>query len=163
MAMAAQRSWHPAFRPNSMADLIESVNTENAEWTSQPSASHSRLEENFMEKSPITQPLEHHGLSLGNAWEDHEVKPQSESRTLPYHDIDSTDPQAGPESSTEIPTRDEYSPEIAHEGEKTDYPSEAQTPNKHSSTMSFARTVSDDVTWGEEEDEVDASWNAQSR
>ena len=49
-------------------------------------------------------------------------------------------------------------PELAKE-EKADFPSEGPThENKHLSTMSFARTVSDEVNWGED-DEVDPEWN----
>lgn len=43
--------------------------------------------------------------------------------------------------------------------EKADFPSEGPSnDSKHLSTMSFARTVSHDVSWGED-DEVDPEWN----
>jgi hypothetical protein len=49
-------------------------------------------------------------------------------------------------------------PETAEE-EKADFPSEGPPhENKHLSTMSFARTVSEEVNWGED-DEVEAEWN----
>ena len=38
--------------------------------------------------------------------------------------------------------------------EKADFPSEGPTPSKHMSTMSFTRTVSEDVNWAEEEDDT---------
>jgi len=38
--------------------------------------------------------------------------------------------------------------------QKADFPSEGPTPSKHMSTMSFTRTVSEDVNWAEEEDDT---------
>jgi len=44
------------------------------------------------------------------------------------------------------------------EGDKANFPSEG--PNHRTKHMSFARTVSDEVNWGED-DEVDPKWNIQ--
>jgi len=38
--------------------------------------------------------------------------------------------------------------------QKADFPSEGPTPSKHMSTMSFTRTVSEDVSWAEEEEDM---------
>jgi len=40
------------------------------------------------------------------------------------------------------------------EEQKADFPSEGPTPSKHMSTMSFTRTISEDVNWAEEEDDI---------
>jgi len=54
----------------------------------------------------------------------------------------------------ESPEHNHTSNQDCMEDEKADFPSEGPTPSKHMSTMSFTRTVSEDVNWAEEEDDI---------
>lgn len=54
----------------------------------------------------------------------------------------------------ENPEHNDASSQHLEQDQKADFPTEGPTPNKHISTMSFARTVSEDVNWAEEEDDV---------
>ncbi|KAG0648532.1 transport sec16 [Hyphodiscus hymeniophilus] len=161
--MPSESSWHPAFMPNSTAETSPITPT-----NIQQSA--------LAEPDPLLQKSNPTSITqLSNL-----QSPETGADNAPDHDVEGlveddtahseltnlrnelTTSLANPEGVEldENPLHDEIPNEDGAEEEKAGFPSEGPAPNKHLSTMSFARTVSDDVNWGEDDD-VDPEWNIQ--
>lgn len=159
--MTTEGSWHPAFMPNSAADII-------TRETLQPS--------NPPEVEPILGAVEPFAPSTPEA---RGTIPGQQVEGSDIDGLEGKDNDAHPEldhlrnaltTSLASPGGVELDESPLHNGtsntdtipeEKAAFPSEGPTPSsKHLSTMSFARTVSEEVSWGED-DEVDPEWNIQ--
>lgn len=146
-------SWHPAFMPNSAADLASKELTRPSSPTPAP--------DHHLESAepPHTHPAT---VDSNDAEEvmipEHEDTPQHPEPTNLENapttalaspgavELDETQPPNG------IPEQDA----ISEDGR--DNTPEGSTANKHMSTMSFARTVSEEVSLGEDDD-IDPEWN----
>jgi len=155
-------SWHPAFMPNSAADIIYNEPVQPSDHMAPPTSS----EALDLNPVPPPAPAELHSQSV---IENNSIEPAPVESDNGHAELDSlrdalTTSLASPGGVEldENPSYDggEFHAEEVQE-EKADFPSEGPASfNKHLSTMSFARTVSEDVNWGEE-DEVDPEWNLQ--
>ncbi|TVY37034.1 COPII coat assembly protein [Lachnellula occidentalis] len=152
-------SWHPAFMPNSSADIIHT--------------------EPILESHSSTFPTEH--AILEDSKPDSSMNPSKiDTQELPADALEDSEPIPGNTAHPELPNlRDALATSLASPGgvemdesplhngitmpetaeeDKADFPSEAPSnESKHLSTMSFARTAQE-VNWGED-DEVDPEWN----
>ncbi|TVY83686.1 COPII coat assembly protein sec16, partial [Lachnellula suecica] len=162
---SASASWHPAHMPNSSADTI------HTESTPEPSSSTALAAEAILEHpNPETSFPSSELNTEESAEEVVHAEPDSET---------AQDNTGHPELSTlrdaletslaspggvemdESPFHNGASNPEAVEEDKADFPSEGPSnESKHLSTMSFARTVSGEVNWAED-DEADSEWNLQ--
>lgn len=156
--MGTESSWHPAFMPNTASDIItkETVRLSNP---SSPNAE--RLPESgipaFQSETQVREltpdQVEDPG-SEGPGREDNGRHPElSNLRDALTTSLASP----GGVELDENPSHNGASNKEIITDDKADFPS-VGPPNKHLSTMSFARTVSQEVSWGED-DEVDPEWN----
>lgn len=154
-------SWHPALMPNSIAGTATRPEPEE-ESSPQFETPHQSHPEAI--PSPDARDLpaaaEEQGLaqeSVLNKDDHSELDNLRDALTTSLASPGGVELDENPWHNGEEQVDDE-------EHEKGDFPSEGPTSeniqNKHLSTMSFARTVSDDVNWGED-DEVDPQWNIQ--
>jgi hypothetical protein len=161
--MPSESSWHPAFMPNSTADIIDS----RPPHTQQESASELHP---FKRPDPtsITPPLNtHSSAGATDHVPDHGAEEEIENNiahpelTNLRNALTTSLASPGGVELDESPLHNGTSNHDGVEEEKADFPSEGPTPpNKHLSTMSFARTVSHEVNWNED-DNVDPDWNIQ--
>ncbi|CZS92992.1 related to SEC16 Multidomain vesicle coat protein [Rhynchosporium agropyri] len=158
---SAHSSWHPAFMPDSKS---ESIATEALKTSSSllptPEAS---LEPQLEPAPAASNPVEAEALEGENLVVDQDAGDNSEHPELGnLHDALAT--------SLASPGGVELDESLYHNGteqestddfDKADFPSERPYhENNRLSTMSFARTVTDDVNWGDD-DELDPQWNTQ--
>ncbi|KAG9228546.1 Sec23-binding domain of Sec16-domain-containing protein [Amylocarpus encephaloides] len=159
-SMAA--SWHPALMPNSSADVVESQSIQSSYMSAMP------VDEPQVEASkPHPHPVPAHtGIeerseiqnSEPSSWPSTDNVEYGESYGLPdeltgsLHSKGVIDVEEAP---AQTPSKAEDHAPIETAEFHTESPNHE---NKHLSTMSFARTVSEDVNWGED-DEVDPEWN----
>jgi COPII coat assembly protein SEC16 len=198
-------SWHPAFMPNSSADVIATQSTEqphssplNPEPIFEPSKPDLTARTANLDATSNIKDLDNSGLSregladepLFGSRKTAPLELPVPSPSKPQHAVEESVEVQQPvteavEDNTEHPEinnlRDALATSltgpsgveldegpihngISHadiiEGDKANFPSEG--PNHKNKHMSFARTVSDEVNWGED-DEVDPQWNIQQR
>jgi hypothetical protein len=165
IAMSTESSWHPAFMPNSAADLIpkgatqpsntaplQDITPQAVNLTPTPPPSNPASEKIISDtkQSAVTQEKTLEDNGDGNS----ELANLRDALTTSLASPGGVELEENPLDNVSSST------DIA-QAEKADFPSEGPIPhNKHSSTMSFARTVSQEVNWGEEDD-VDPEWNIQ--
>ncbi|KUJ11534.1 uncharacterized protein LY89DRAFT_624895 [Mollisia scopiformis] len=160
MPSESSSPWHPAFMPNSEADLIatkKSAESTHASSQPEPTPESPKAE-------PVTSPLTvdtEHGLEeqveeIEHNGADNDGHPElSNLRDALATSLASP----GGVELEESPLHNEVQPPEPEEQERADFPSEEPSnESKHLSTMSFTRTVSHEVNWGED-DEVDPEWN----
>lgn len=158
-------SWHPALMPNSLADIIETKG-------SPVFAGALPVEQQTIEASSTEASAP--GLDPESLEEGSHIAPTAKSDTkqldeiTTHNDLDnlrnalttSLSSPGGVELE-EAPVHNGIEVPQPAEENKAEFPSEGpKHENKHLSTMSFARTVSEDVNWGEDDD-VDPEWNIQ--
>ncbi|KAF4627741.1 hypothetical protein G7Y89_g10412 [Cudoniella acicularis] len=156
-------SWNPALMPNSSEDTIVTKSMQSSQANTSPSPEPvpetSNPEPDAQSSEPhIEEAATSNGAVVESAIESMQEEPHRELDNLRNALTTSLSSPGGVELE-ESPSHNG----IAHEDHVTkdvaDFPSEGPTNgNKHLSTMSFARTVSDEVNWGED-DEVDPEWN----
>jgi hypothetical protein len=156
-------SWHPAFMPNSAADII-AKSTQAPESSSLETLAQSLESSKSYPPAPEPSLEAHQGISKQLEVQPPKVESIEDNTTHP----ELTNLRNALETSLASPGGVELDENPLHNGtshhevlgdEKAGFPSEGPTPsNKHLSTMSFARTISEEVTWGED-DEVDPEWN----
>lgn len=161
---SSSASWHPAFMPNSAADVIHTQSTLEPHSSPSPTQHHilediksdpSIIQSNTNTEEPAEPPVE--AEPCAEPIQDNTAHPElSNLRDALATSLASP----GGLEMDESPLHNGISKLETAEEEKADFPSENPTTNetKHLSTMSFARTVSEEVTWGED-DEVDPEWN----
>lgn len=162
--MPSEASWHPAFMPNSLADIIPKTATP-------PLDPAPAVDTPVESAKPISPPL--------TPTFNHEPLPADlvQENGVSEWDADADDNTGHPELTN---LRNALSTSLASPGgvefdeppfqngaaehdpitqDKADFPSKGPSPaNKHVSSMSFARTVSDEVSLGDD-DEFDTEWN----
>lgn len=158
--MPSEASWHPAFMPNSAADII-SKKAPPSEPTSAPGH---RLEVETAKSipPPLASSLDTHGVPDEDVQEIETLEDNGNTRHPELANLRSalTTSLASPGGVEfdDVPFPNRL-PEDPITQDKADFPSTDPTAaNKHVSTMSFARTVSQEVSLGED-DEVDHDWN----
>ncbi|KAH8682816.1 Sec23-binding domain of Sec16-domain-containing protein [Tricladium varicosporioides] len=155
-------SWHPALMPNSVADIIQTKSMQSSHPSPLSSTEHHPEEPLAVQESHSSEFLSRdseisNGIPAGSAVESIQDE-QPELNDLRNALTASLASPGGVEmdespSHNGISRREEIGDDVA------DFPSEGPShANKHMSTMSFARTVSEEVNWGED-DEVDPEWN----
>jgi hypothetical protein len=158
--MPSESSWHPAFMPNSTADIIPTKPTDNQREA--PFYTHSLL------KTPDHTPTTSASAVTADKEADHGVEQGLPVDSAAHPELASlryalSTSLASP-GGVELDENPLHNGKFNHDSiadEKAGFPSEGPTPpNKHLSTMSFARTVSHEVNWGEDDD-VDPGWNIQ--
>ncbi|TAQ90694.1 hypothetical protein B7494_g977 [Chlorociboria aeruginascens] len=149
-------SWNPAHMPNSTADLIQTippVPRQSKLVEADGASQHVPVIDNYSVKATDT---DLHKTDDGGDNEGHPELPKLRNAL---------------ETSLGSPGGVEMDEDIVHngfsktdiQGEKLDFPSTGPAnESKHFSTASFARTVSHEVSWGED-DEVDPEWKLQRR
>ncbi|TVY40296.1 COPII coat assembly protein [Lachnellula subtilissima] len=152
-------SWHPAFMPNSSADIIHTKPTLEPHSSTFPTE-HAILEDSKPDSSMVPSRLdtqEPPAQALGD------LEPIPDNTAHPelpnLRDALATSlASPGGVEMDESPVHNGIDmPDTAGE-DKAEFPSEAPSnESKHLSTMSFARTAQE-VNWGED-DEVDPEWN----
>jgi hypothetical protein len=161
-------SWHPAMMPNSMSDSVEQPPRQPSQSGALPAEDDS-TEDSMLDSRVIVAQLDTENVRAGNA--------QTEDLTTSREEDDGADAgldgfRSALTTSLKSPRGVELQESLVHKGVDledpvqgdaefplAEFPSEGpKHENKHLSTMSFARTVSDDVNWGED-DEVDPEWN----
>ena len=163
--MASESSWHPAFMPNSAADIIHTKSsdaypTETAPLTELPLST---------SRPTLTAPLSdiHDSATAADDFGTHDAEEVLLDDNTAHPELTNlrnalTTSLASP-GGVELDESPLHNGISNHDGireEKADFPSEGPTPpNKHLSTMSFARTAQE-VNWAED-DEVDPEWNIQ--
>jgi hypothetical protein len=158
--MASSSSWHPAFMPNSAADIIKDEPSPPSDSLSLPLSS----EPTEVKPIPLPSVASTHE-ALAHEHENRlEQQPATED-TSGHAELD--DLRHALTTSLASPGGVELEENPLHNGEphtelsqhdKSDFPSEGPVPpSKHLSTMSFARTVSEEVNWAED-DEIDPEW-----
>lgn len=159
--MPSEAAWHPAFMPNSAADLISKKATPSSNSVSAP-------EHPFEPAKPIPLPptsnLDTHAGPTESLRENGALgeSDNTEHPELPNLRNALTTSLASP-GGVEFDEHPFHTglPEEPVAQEKADFPSTGPTSsNKHMSSMSFARTVSEEVSLGGD-DEIDHEWNIQ--
>lgn len=161
MPSESESPWHPAFMPNSESDLFATKTVPSTESSSQP-------EPIRIPESPKARPVAPASIL------DIEQTPEEELEAAEEHtEVNNRRPEIsnlrdalatslaspGGVELEESPLHNEVQQPEFEEQEKADFPSAGPSnESKHLSTMSFARTVSHEVNWGED-DEVDPEWN----
>ncbi|KAL2067697.1 hypothetical protein VTL71DRAFT_15793 [Oculimacula yallundae] len=161
-AESAHSSWHPAFMPNSTP---KSIATEIPETHSSQLLTPETNFEHKSEPAPAASNTDgFEAVEDQRPSEDQVAKDNSDHPELgDLRDALATSlASPGGVELDESPWHNGAEQEDTEDLSKADFPSEGphQGKNKHLSTMSFARTVSEDVNWGED-DEVDPQWNLQ--
>ncbi|KAJ5033359.1 uncharacterized protein L3040_008477 [Drepanopeziza brunnea f. sp. 'multigermtubi'] len=162
MEPASQASWHPAFMPNSTAEAAALNAPESLDSSPQPAPDPS-LEYESDAPAPASFTDEVQGADgTGNVDEEtqgNDAHPElgdlrdALTTSLASPGGVELDENLWHQSAEETPTMDQ---------ERGDFPSNGpHDASKRMSTLSFARTVSEEVGWGEEDD-VDSQWNMQS-
>lgn len=154
----SRAAWNPAFLPNSQADIVsQTTYLQSSMQTEPPLFEAEKGEQNAPARDSISaEPLGKKEKKTWDAAHDSNGHPEIES----LRDALTTSLSSpGGVEMAETPWHNEKSqPEIA-ENDKAAFPSEGPSyESKHLSSMSFARTVSEEVNWGED-DEVDPEWN----
>ena len=158
-AELSNSSWHPAFMPNSSAD--SSTKAESPQHHLETSAIQDTLEPmQHLEYSPKQAPTpspnpQNDKQSLGDNENEGALAGLGGTATQPSdhasEGLDGKDSNSY-QNSEEVPDVEQQSPASKS----------PTTENKHLSTASFARTVSHDVSWAEDETS-DGEWNPQKR
>ncbi len=155
-------AWNPAFMPNSDANVAI-----QSRYHPEPSIQTSQAPVDSEKPHPKTPPSETSSAEdsenemskTGDSIDENNA--HSEIENLRDALATSLASPGGVEMAETPWHSEESQPEVAEE-EKADFPSEwpsfESKESKHLSTMSFARTVSQDVNWGED-DEVDPEYN----
>ncbi|KAH8586139.1 Sec23-binding domain of Sec16-domain-containing protein [Bisporella sp. PMI_857] len=172
--MASESAWHPAFMPNSPAenaplktkDILPTLSGTNPATDNVVSSSPGA------ESEGVGTGITEEGTSMAEynepSRQEYELQTTNLSSNMLAHPElnalqDALSPLLASPGRFELADSQAHTDRniqmMAHNEDKTDFSNEAPTPNKHSSTMSFARTVSEDVNWAEEDDEVDSNWN----
>ncbi|KAH7310017.1 Sec23-binding domain of Sec16-domain-containing protein [Rhexocercosporidium sp. MPI-PUGE-AT-0058] len=160
-AEISHASWHPALMPNSIPEAIatEFPESQSSPWPA-PEAPFEQHSEPTPDASHPTEPeaVEEEQAAERQIPEDNNAHPElGDLRDALTTSLASP----GGVELDESPWHNGNAPEATDEFDKADFPSKGpHHENKHLSTMSFARTVSEDVNWGED-DEVDPQWNIQ--
>ncbi|PBP24867.1 COPII coat assembly protein SEC16 [Diplocarpon rosae] len=155
----AEASWHPAFRPNSTSK-ITAAKAPELMTSSQPTCEPA-FEDQQEQVSPASRPA---GLGASekeeHTWDQTPSGNDAQSKLEKPQDAIAMSP-ASPAATGlgESLWQNGYENTAAAEIDKREIHSEGpHHENRHLSTMSFARTVSEEVNWGED-DEVDSQWN----
>ncbi|RDL35385.1 uncharacterized protein BP5553_07316 [Venustampulla echinocandica] len=161
-------SWHPAFMPNSTADTIKSEVPHPQQPQSQPQPNALPVQEPPIETSDpdISTERRYPGPedAAVNNLKQPELSTQPTQNAPPSaNELDvapTTSPAGlGLEALEDGPLDNGVDDRDTIDDDAAELPSEISNhANKHLSTMSFTRTVSQDVSWGED-DEVDPEWN----
>ncbi|KIM96000.1 hypothetical protein OIDMADRAFT_132996 [Oidiodendron maius Zn] len=159
--MPSEAAWHPAFMPNSAADLISKKATPSSNPISAPEHP---FEPAKLIPPPPTSNLETHAVPTESLRENGALggSDNTEHPKLPNLRNALTTSLASP-GGVEFDEHPFHTglPEEPVAQEKADFPSTGPTSsNKHMSSMSFARTVSEEVSLGGD-DEIDHEWNIQ--
>ncbi|KAE8444121.1 hypothetical protein EG329_000903 [Mollisiaceae sp. DMI_Dod_QoI] len=151
--------WHPAFMPNSESDLIAAKSAKSTQSSLQPEPTPESPKAEPV-APPTTSDIEQSPEEELEASEDQREDNNGHPELLNLRDALTTSlASPGGVELEEKPLHNETQQPDIVEHEKADFPSEGPSnESKHLSTMSFARTVSHEVTWGED-DEVDPEWN----
>ena len=161
MTESAHPSWHPAFMPNSTPETIA---TETPEVQSSPVPTPEPPFEYKSEPAPAAStPIDSEAVEEVNAAEEQVAQNNNDHPELgDLRDALATSlASPGGVELDENPWHNGAEQENIEDLNKAEFPSEGpHHENKHLSTMSFARTVSEEVNWGED-DEVDPQWNIQ--
>ncbi|KAK6584680.1 hypothetical protein PZA11_002904 [Diplocarpon coronariae] len=157
----AEASWHPAFMPNS-ALRVTAAKAPELVALGQPTPEPA-FEDQQEQVSPASRPD-------GPEYLEKELKTRDQMRTgndahlelKKLHDAAPTSlASPGGIELAENSWHNGYENTAAAENYTAEISSEGpHNENRHLSTMSFARTVSEEVNWGED-DEVDSPWNIQ--
>ncbi|PVH75739.1 hypothetical protein DL98DRAFT_657921 [Cadophora sp. DSE1049] len=161
MTESAHASWNPAFMPNS---IPEPIATETPEVQSSPVPT----SEPPFEYKPDPAPAASNPAESEAVEEAHAAGEQASEDNNDHPELgDLRDALAtslaspGGVELDESPWHNGTEQQDTEDLDRADFPSEGpHHENKHLSTMSFARTVSEEVNWGED-DEVDPQWNIQ--
>lgn len=160
MASETMNAWHPAFMPDSTADPFR---TESADMArSSPLLPEAPLETPKPEPALLPSHTELTGDSEAVHAPETDAEPLEEDTEHP----EASDVHNVLSSSVEA-EQDEWALDNGHTesvipgSAPAPFSAKDHSPKKHLSTMSFARTVSEDVNWGEDDD-VDPEWNIQS-
>ena len=163
IAMASESSWHPAFMPNSAPNIISTKLSDTfLEETAPGTDSHVPTH-----KPTHSSSESHESAAAANDLGEYQAEEASleDNTTHPElmnlrNALTTSLASPGGVELDENPFHNGISSHDTIEEEKADFPSKGPTPpNKHLSTMSFARTAQE-VNWGED-DEVDPEWNIQ--
>ncbi|KAL5319347.1 hypothetical protein ACEPPN_012398 [Leptodophora sp. 'Broadleaf-Isolate-01'] len=160
-AEPSHASWHPALMPNSIPEAI-AIEVPKLQSSSLPTP------EPPFEYKPEPAPPVSHPTEPGAVEEEQSGEEQNPEDNNAHPELGDlrdalTTSLASPGGVEldESPWHNGTTQEDVEDLDKVDFPSEGpHHENKHLSTMSFARTVSEDVNWGED-DEVDPQWNIQ--
>lgn len=162
ITMPSKASWHPAFMPNSAVDIISKATPPS----NPPPAPEQLVETEEPTTAPITPGLDTQNLpdedvQENRAAENDDNTGHPELTNLRNALTTSLNSPGGVEFD-EPPFGNGTAEEPVAQ-DKADFPSEGPTTtSKHVSSMSFARTVSEEVSLGGD-DEVDHEWNIQRR
>ncbi|KAK0101171.1 vesicle coat component [Cadophora gregata] len=161
MAESAHASWHPAFMPNSTPQTIATAAPEvpsSLVPTSEPPFEY-KSEPTPIASNPVeVEAVEEIPAAEGQVPQDNNDHPElGDLRNALATSLASP----GGVELEESPWHNGTEQQSTEAIDKADFPSEGpHHENKHLSTMSFARTVSEEVNWGEDDD-VDPQWNTQ--
>ncbi|KAJ9131097.1 Protein transport protein sec16 [Pleurostoma richardsiae] len=143
---APTAAWHPALMPNSAATASQSRSKSESESKSKSTSSSTLGTPETTISPEAVDDVQDHELSAPHdeiVEDDSHIPAQDQGES---HDTDAL--ADGSENGTESPARSQ--------ADADDTPDAAENTAKHMSTMSFARTVSHDVNWTDDED---SEWN----
>ena len=146
---AANSSWHPAFMPNNNEPTFSQVNddapTDSATPAMMPTQDHDATSDSKSHDGP--EPLEED--SHIDAWMSPDDEEDGAAAWLAHPEVAAPEPAVSKESEAEAegqPQPSDLDERIAAE------PSAQMTSAQHSSSMSFARTVSHEVNFNDDDD-----------
>ncbi|EHL03864.1 putative COPII coat assembly protein SEC16 [Glarea lozoyensis 74030] len=166
---SATSSWHPAMMPNSLTDRTEEPSQDSSHFGALPeqiqATEASNPDSNTSTPPADTDPPRRNEVpvqdpsiaGIKDNGDDAELNSLRNALTTSLSSPGGVELQESPVHKSVDPA-DHFDDEI--DFPLAEFPSEGpKHENKHLSTMSFARTVSDDVSWGEDDD-VDPEWNS---
>ncbi|RDW94305.1 hypothetical protein BP5796_00068 [Coleophoma crateriformis] len=156
LSEASSSSWHPAFMPNSAADIIH-IQPLEASSISDPAPAEESPAAELVEEPDLRISVPDHGSVNGDNPEHAELTNLRDALTTSLASPGGVEMNESPEHNGI--TNHDTSEIQPFDSPKADFPTAGPThESRHQSTTSFARTVSHEVNWGED-DEVDPEWN----
>jgi len=159
--MPSENAWSPAFMPNSAADIIAKEPIQQSKLIPAPEPVIEPTKPPLSSETDTQTIIEDGRLGNGSLEAVEGDNNEHPELTNLRNALETSLASPGGVELDENPLHNGTSHTDAVQEHKVDFPSEGPAPpTKHLSTMSFARTVSQEVNWGEEDD-VDPEWNLQ--